>query len=117
MLDLSDPENFAFKSGNAIAFDSIYKNSNVGYAGLIIIKGINPSNGYDAYYAFDQCCPIDPDNKHKLTPDGFVVICKKHDVTFSVIDGSGYPIDGHSKYPLLPYNARFSGSRLTISNK
>lgn len=115
-IDLSNPENLPFRSGNAIAFDSIYKSSNVGYAGIIIIKGIDTSNGDDAYYAFDQCCPINPNEKHKLKTDGFVVKCEKDSVTFMIIDGSGYPIDGHSKHPMRPYKTRLYGTRLNITN-
>ena len=88
-FDLSEPQNLPFKSGNAIPFDSIYPNSRVGYAGIIIIKGVDISTGYSKYFAFDQCCPVDVEDKHKLVPDGATVYCSEHNVVFSVFDGSG----------------------------
>lgn len=115
-LNLSDPEHLPFKSGNAIPLDSIYPNNPAGYAGIIIIKGIDASNGLEKYYAFDQCCPVEPFHRHKLVPDGATVKCEEDDVTFVVFDGSGLPIEGKSSHPLKPYKTSIRGTTLHIYN-
>lgn len=117
IFDLTEPQNLPFKSGNATSINSIYPNERtLGYAGIIIIKGVDVSTGYSKYYAFDQCCPVDVENKHKLVPDGATVFCEEHEVTFTVFDGSGLPIQGKSSHPLKPYRTSLNGSILRIYN-
>lgn len=114
-LNLELPECSPLKSiGVCIALEDIsryYKG--VGYNGIMVLQ-----SSAGIYHAFDQCCTDNPEEKHRLTPDGALAECPECSSVFLLLDGIGTRQSGPApeEYNLRKYNITRSGNYLFISN-
>lgn len=111
-LDLNEPEFFDLRApGNSIALKDVVPSSVDGYAGIIVV-----CSAPGVYYAYDQCCTVNPEMKHLVIPDGAKGICEDCASQFYLLDGFGTVLEEPATLPLLRYNVNLVGSRLIITN-
>jgi nitrite reductase/ring-hydroxylating ferredoxin subunit len=83
-----------------------------GYRGIVIYRMTE-----DQFFAYDRCCPYDPENIHArviIESTGITVVDTVCGSRFLLTDG--YPFKGPSRSPLLQYRTSFDGERLSIFN-
>lgn len=111
-VDLNQPEFFDLRApGNSIAIRDHVTTSTDGYAGILIVCA-SPTE----YYAFDQCCTLNPELRHKVIPDGAKGVCEDCQSQFFLLDGFGTVLESPAKLPLLRYRVTKIGSELLITN-
>ncbi|NND16388.1 MAG: hypothetical protein HKN89_08695 [Eudoraea sp.] len=86
----------------------------VGIRGVIIMN-----TGFDVFRAFEATCPNhSPSSCSTMQIEGQVAVCSCEDFEYSLFTGQqlNRPDDGMRYYDMLEYNARTSGSVITVTN-
>ncbi len=100
---------------NAVVVTDVCENcwSYTGYLGVIVMR-----DQAGNYYAFEQCCTVDPEtNPHAVEVSGMVATCPEDDSQFLLNEGYNEVAKGSAaKYPLRMYKTRKVGNTLTIYN-
>ena len=76
-----------------------------GFAGVLVVCGLDPVNASTTYYAYDLCCPHESRQNIKIIPsDDGRATCPECKTIFDIGNGTGTPIKGVSQYPLRRYH-------------
>ncbi len=112
-INLSLPEWAALRGvGNAVAYNDVCTScSLVGYNGILIVKGAD-----GLMYAFDQCCTHNPEERHKVKPNGALGKCETCGSVFQLLDGLGAVTKGPATLPLRQYKTTVVNNVLLITN-
>lgn len=113
-LDLRLPECTPLhNTGAAIALEDVSSYyTNAGFNGIMVIQSVPGT-----YYAYDQCCTNNLEERHRLKPNGALAECPVCESVF-ILDILGSLVSGPApaKYNLRKYNVQRVGNYLTISN-
>lgn len=90
-------------------------NTYTGYAGVLLIMGLDSSTGDYCPLAFDAACPVENSMDIAVTidADNFEAVCPQCGSRYNVLTGMGGPVSGiaaGSKYGLRVYHARSATS-------
>ena len=97
-------------------------NTYTGYGGVLLIMGLDSSDGSYAPIAYDLACPVENSSSVTVAVDAgnFDAVCAKCGSRFDVLQGMGGPLRGvalTNKVGMRVYKVRPSNGGYIITNK
>ncbi len=107
LLSYCEPKVFTTTSPAVNSYGTGY----YGYSGVVVVRDIIDTETV-SLSAFDICCPYECDRDIVVEADGYYMTCPNCGSSFSVCNGSGYPVEGEclTSQPLKQYKVVKSSS-------